>query len=75
MVENARLYTLPERPPEIVVAASGPKAAELAGEFGDGLVATAPDREVVTTFDTAGGTGKPRYAQLTVCWAPTRTRR
>ena len=60
-VENARLYTLPEEPPEIMVAASGPKAAELAGEIGDGLVATAPDRELVTTFDSAGGSGKPRY--------------
>ena len=52
-----------------MVAASGPKAAELAGEVGDGLVATAPDRELVTTFDSAGGRGKPRFAQLTVCWA------
>ena len=68
-VENARLYTLPAEPPEVMVAASGPKAAELAGEVGDGLVATAPDRELVSTFDGAGGTGKPRFAQLTVCWA------
>ena len=68
-VENARLYTLPEEPPEIMVAASGPKAAELAGEIGDGLVATAPDRELVSTFDSAGGASKPRFAQLTVCWA------
>lgn len=36
-VENARLYTLPDEPPPIMVAASGPKAAELAGEIGDGL--------------------------------------
>ena len=57
-VENARLYTLPEEPPEIMVAASGPKAAELAGEIGDGLVATAPDRELVSTFDGAGGSGQ-----------------
>jgi G6PDH family F420-dependent oxidoreductase len=68
-VENARLYTLPKEPPEIMVAASGVKAAELAGEMGDGLVATAPDRELVSTFDTAGGDGKPKFAQLTVCWA------
>ena len=68
-VENARLYTLPEEPPEIMVAASGPKAAELAGEIGDGLVATAPDSELVSTFDSAGGASKPRFAQLTVCWA------
>ena len=57
-VENARLYTLPDEPPEIMVAASGPRAAELAGEVGDGLVATAPDRELVSTFDSAGGSGQ-----------------
>jgi coenzyme F420-dependent glucose-6-phosphate dehydrogenase len=68
-VENARLYTLPETAPEVIVAASGPEAAELAGEIGDGLVATAPEKELVATFEQAGGGGKPRFAQLTVCWA------
>ena len=70
-VENARLYTLPEEPPPIMVAASGPKAAELAGRIGDGLIATGPERELVETFDRAGGAGKPHYAQVTVCWAAT----
>src|SRR5918996_3866961 len=40
VVENARLYTLPEEPPPILVAASGPRAAELAGRIGDGFVGT-----------------------------------
>jgi len=68
-VENARLYTLPDRPPEIMVAAGGREATELAGQIGDGLVATAPDDELVSTFNDAGGEGKPTFAQLTVCWA------
>jgi len=68
-VENARLYTLPEDPPQVMVAASGPEAADLAGEIGDGLVATAPENQLVSAFAAAGGEGKPRYAQLTVCWA------
>ncbi|HEU4322712.1 MAG TPA: TIGR03557 family F420-dependent LLM class oxidoreductase [Roseiflexaceae bacterium] len=68
-VENARLYTLPPEPPPVMVAASGPKAAEAAGRIGDGLINTAPDAEVVQTFQQAGGAGKPRYAQVTVCWA------
>jgi len=67
-VENARLYTLPDEPPPILVAASGPKAAELAGEIGDGLVGLAPDPEVPETFAASGGDG-PRVAQLHVCWA------
>lgn len=68
-VENARLYTLPEEPPPIMVAGSGPRAARLAGRIGDGLINTAPDAEVRETFERAGGAGKPRYAQMTVCWA------
>ena len=44
-VEQARLYTLPEEPPPIMVAAGGPNAAELAATAGDGLIGTAPDRK------------------------------
>ena len=68
-VENARLYTLPEHAPPLMVAASGEKAAELAGRLGDGLISTSPDKEVVQAFEGAGGKGKPRYAQMTVCVA------
>jgi G6PDH family F420-dependent oxidoreductase len=68
-VENARIYTRPRQPVPIFVAASGEQAAELAGRRGDGLVSTAPDKEVVQTFERTGGRGKPRYAELTVCWA------
>ena len=67
-VENARLYTVPDEPPPIAVAAGGPEAARLAGEIGDALVTTAPEAELVEAFAAAGG-GGPRYGQLTVCWA------
>jgi G6PDH family F420-dependent oxidoreductase len=70
-VENARLYTLPDEPPEIYVAASQPLAAELAGRIGDALVTVAPDREIAERFDSSGGAGKPKLGQLTVCWAAT----
>jgi G6PDH family F420-dependent oxidoreductase len=66
-VENARLYTLPEETIPIIVAAAGPKAAKLAGRIGDGFWNTAPDKEVIEAFESAGGTG-PRYGQMTVCW-------
>ncbi len=69
-VENARLYTLPERRPSIHVAAGGERAAELAGRIGDGLIATGPDPSTIEAFELAGGSG-PRYAQVTVCWAET----
>jgi len=68
-VENARIYTLPERLPPIHVAGAGQKASELAGRIGDGFIGTAPDEEALSTFEQAGGKGKPRYGQLTVCWA------
>ncbi len=68
-VENARLYTLADEPPDIVVAAGGPEAAELAGRIGDGLVSTQPESELVETFEGAGGKHKPRYGQVTVCVA------
>src|ERR671924_1237017 len=68
-VENARVYTLPDEPPPIVIAASGEEAVKLAGEIGDGLVSLAPEGEMLETFDKAGGAGKPRYGQVEVCWA------
>ena len=70
-VDHARLYSLPAELPPLYIAASGPQAAELAGQAGDGLITTSPDQEVVRAFAGAGGQGKPCYGQLTVCWAET----
>jgi len=70
-VDRARLYTLPEEPPPVAVAAGGAKAGALAGRTGDALVATAPDPDLVAAFEAAGGADKPRYGMLTVCWAET----
>jgi coenzyme F420-dependent glucose-6-phosphate dehydrogenase len=69
-VENARLYTLPERPVQIAVAAAKPKASELAGRLGDAYINTSPDQKLVERFERAGGQGKPRYGGVTCCWAP-----
>ena len=66
-VEDARLYTLPDEPPRLVIAASGTAAAELAGRLGDGFIGTSPDEEVLNAFRKAGGDG-PMYGQVTVCW-------
>jgi G6PDH family F420-dependent oxidoreductase len=67
-VVDARIYTLPDPLPEICVAASGELAAKLAGEIGDGYIGTAPAKNVVQAFEAAGGQGKPKYGQMTVCW-------
>jgi G6PDH family F420-dependent oxidoreductase len=69
-VENARLYTLPDEPIPVVVAAGGVESAKLAARAGDGLVSTAPDPEIVASYRGAGGDGTT-YGMLTVCWAST----
>lgn len=69
VVEDARLYTLPETPPPIMVAASGPRTLEAAARIGDGLVSLAPKEKTIERFREAGGEGKPCYGQVAVCWA------
>jgi coenzyme F420-dependent glucose-6-phosphate dehydrogenase len=70
MVDRARIYTLPESPPPVAVAASAKPVAELAGRVGDALISTAPEAELVKAFRDAGGEGRPVYGQLTVCYGP-----
>ena len=66
-VDSARLYTLPEGPIPIVVAASAPCAVELAARCGDGLVSTAPDSQIVGRFrDGRTDDRRPVYGQVTV---------
>jgi G6PDH family F420-dependent oxidoreductase len=61
---------MPEQSPAILVAAAKPHAAELAGHVADGLISTVPQAELVKRFEKAGGKDKPRYGQVTVCYAP-----
>jgi coenzyme F420-dependent glucose-6-phosphate dehydrogenase len=68
-VERARVYCDPDTAPPIYVAAAGEDAADLAGREGDGIISTAPQADLVSTFDRAGGKGKPRVGQVMVCWA------
>jgi coenzyme F420-dependent glucose-6-phosphate dehydrogenase len=63
-VDHARIYTLPDEPPDVYVAATAPKAAELAGRIGDGFISTAPEQEYVQKFAEAGGDGKPTLGMM-----------
>jgi coenzyme F420-dependent glucose-6-phosphate dehydrogenase len=67
-VDHATLYTLPEQPIPIAVAAARPHAAELAGRVGDGLVSTEPNPETVAQYRDGGGEGH-RWGQARICWA------
>ena len=67
-VDQARIYSLPAKPPPVLVSAMGPKAAELAAKIGDGLVTTSPDQKTIETYKANGGEGKPIYGQITICY-------
>jgi coenzyme F420-dependent glucose-6-phosphate dehydrogenase len=69
-VENAQIFTLPDTPPPIMIAASGTQSAELAGSIGDGLISTMANENLVKKFRASdGGAEKPCYGQMAVCWA------
>ena len=61
-VDHARIYNLPETPPEIYVSGFGPKATELAARIGDGYINTAPDGDLLQRFKEASGGSPPRPA-------------
>jgi G6PDH family F420-dependent oxidoreductase len=81
-LEDARVFDLPDRLPDIAVAAGGQAAAELAATHGSGLFATEPRADLVQAFTAKGGSG-PKYADrsrpdprgrdraVPVAWAPT----
>ena len=66
-VEGARLFTLPDEPPPLYLAASGKRSAALAGKVADGFIGVVPSPDHVDAFEANGGAGKPRLAQLHVC--------
>src|SRR5919198_5479584 len=49
-VENARIYTLPGAPPDVLVSGFGPRAVDVAARIGDGYCITMPDKELIGRF-------------------------
>ena len=68
-VENLRIFDVPGGGVDVAVAAMQPNAAELAGRIGDALINVAPKKEIIEAFEDGGGKRKPKYGQVTVCWA------
>jgi G6PDH family F420-dependent oxidoreductase len=62
-LENARLYDRPSTRPPVVIAAGGPRAARIAAEKADGLMATEPRRDLVEAYGCKG----PRYCEVAMC--------
>jgi G6PDH family F420-dependent oxidoreductase len=69
-VPEARLWDLPAEPVPIGIAVSGAQSCEIAGVYADAMIATEPKGELGELFDAAGGSGKPRYGQVPICWGP-----
>ena len=65
-VDRAQLYTLPDSPPRLAVAASGPDSAAVAASHGD-LVSTGPNDDLVASYRDQGGTGRA-LGQPTLCF-------
>jgi G6PDH family F420-dependent oxidoreductase len=70
--DSAKLWDLPDAPPPIGIAVSGRRSCEIAGRYGDVMVAVEPDASLGQMFDAAGGSGKPRVGQIPVCYDPDR---
>jgi G6PDH family F420-dependent oxidoreductase len=67
-VENARIYTLPEELPPILVSGFGPKAVDVAARIGDGFVQVGPDAEHVERYRSNGGGDRLVQSGTKVCW-------
>jgi G6PDH family F420-dependent oxidoreductase len=67
VVENARIYTLPDVAPDVLVSGFGPKAIDLAARIGDGFCFVAPEAEMVQQYRDNGGKGVVQGGAK-VCW-------
>lgn len=67
-VENARLWSLPDELPEILVAVGGDRAFELADRIGDGMVTHQADPDQVAAFQDGDGS-RSVVGEISVCWA------
>jgi G6PDH family F420-dependent oxidoreductase len=68
LVENARVYTLPDELPPILVSGFGPKAVDVAARVGDGFVLVGPDADLVRRYRSNGGGDRLVQSGTKVCW-------
>ncbi len=69
-VDSAKLWDVGDPPPRIGIAVSGQQSIRLAADFADAMIAVEPDPSLVSQYDAAGGSGKPRIGQVPICWDP-----
>lgn len=68
-VENARLWTLPDAPPQVVMSAFGPRAVALAARVSEGFYGAWPAQGLLAEYRRQGGSG-PAIGELKVCYDP-----
>jgi coenzyme F420-dependent glucose-6-phosphate dehydrogenase len=77
VVEDAHLYTRPERPPRLVGAATTPATASRVARWADALITISKPleelRPVLDAFREGGGEGKPLLLQVQLSFAPDET--
>ncbi|HET8602787.1 MAG TPA: LLM class F420-dependent oxidoreductase [Marmoricola sp.] len=76
-VDSARLWDLPDEPPEIGVAVGGEVAISQLAPLADHLIATEPDDELIATWNATDGAPQIPSAgraigQIPICWDPDR---
>lgn len=67
IVEDARIFDLPDPAPPILISAFGERSAGLAARMGDGLWTTGVKKDVIDEYRSSGGDG-PVWSQLSLCW-------
>jgi alkanesulfonate monooxygenase SsuD/methylene tetrahydromethanopterin reductase-like flavin-dependent oxidoreductase (luciferase family) len=55
MVDTARLYSVPDRPPPVFMSGFGAKAVKLAARIADGYMSTMPNAGFVRLYRESGG--------------------
>ena len=68
-VDAARIFSLPDELPPILVSGFGPDATDVAARIGDGWVTVQPDGDLLKRYRAAGGKGITQGGTK-ICWAP-----
>ncbi|HEX4430679.1 MAG TPA: TIGR03557 family F420-dependent LLM class oxidoreductase [Frankiaceae bacterium] len=69
-VHNAKIWSLPATPPEILISGFGPEAIALAAAAGDGWITTSADSDQLALYRHHGGKGRTQ-AGMKICYAAT----
>jgi G6PDH family F420-dependent oxidoreductase len=67
-VDAARIFSLPEQLPAILVSGFGPAATDVAARIADGWITTQPDADLLKRYRDGGGKGTTQGGTK-ICWA------